>query len=180
MLRLDPKDLPPHLEKQVLKKLNDWNSRSKVELIPQKHEMLIKPKKKLPVIPSSKLSSKSSVVGEQFNKSPIHEKLWRAVRHIDGIELEFKGAIPKRRFSLDIAIPSLKIAIEVDGWQYHGKYKESHTRDRERQNLLTLAGWRVLRYTAKQINENIENCVNEIEGLIDLVIKNEKISRQII
>ena len=71
MFRLDPKDLPPHLQKQVLKKLNDWNSRSKVELIPQKHEMLIKPKKKAPVIPSSKLSSKSSVVREQFNLSCV-------------------------------------------------------------------------------------------------------------
>ena len=162
MFRLDPKDLPPHLQKQVFKKLSEWDNRSKVELAPQKHEMVIKPKKKAPVIKTSK----SLVEVEGF-------KLWQAVQHIEGIELEFKGAIPKRRFSLDIAIPSLKIAIEVDGWQYHGKYKESHTRDRERQNLLTLAGWRILRYTAKQINESIESCVSEIESLVELV-KNDK------
>lgn len=169
MFRLDPKDLPPHLQEQVFKKLSEWDNHSKVELAPQKHDMVIKPKKKAPVISASK----SLVEVGGFNISPIHAKLWQAVQHIEGIELEFKGAIPKRKFSLDIAIPSLKIAIEVDGWQYHGKYKESHTRDRERQNLLTLAGWRILRYTAKQINESIESCVSEIESLVELV-KNDK------
>lgn len=165
MLRLDPNNLPSHLQDQIHRKLGQWQERSRVEVMPQPHEMVIKSKK----AESSKSIIKEMVMIDGLSISTIHAKLWRAVSHIDGIELEFKGAIPKRRFSLDIAIPSLKIAIEVDGWQYHGKYKESHTKDRERQNLLTLAGWRVLRYTAKQINGSLDVCVKEIEQLVQLV-----------
>ena len=36
MFRLDPKDLPPHLQEQVFKKLSEWDNRSKVELAPSK------------------------------------------------------------------------------------------------------------------------------------------------
>ena len=49
MLRLDPNNLPPHLQAQIHKKLGQWQERSKerskVELKPQKHEMVIAPKK---------------------------------------------------------------------------------------------------------------------------------------
>lgn len=161
MLRLDPNNLPPHLQAQIHKKLGQWQERSQVELKPQKHEMVIAPKK---VKPTKEMVD---VCGCRI--STIHAKLWHAVSHIEGSVLEFKGAIPKRRFSLDIAFPELKIAVEVDGWQYHGKYKESHTKDRERQNLLTLHGWRILRYTAKQINQELEQCVQEIQQLVELV-----------
>ena len=97
--------------------------------------------------------------------SPIQAKLWQAVCHMDGIVAEFKGAFPNRRFSLD---------IEADGWQYHGKYLSAHRKDRERQNLLVLEGWRILRYTAAQINNDLDTCINEIESLIRLVEKEQK------
>lgn len=166
MFRLDLNNLPPHLKEQVYQKLGKQNKASKVEVIAQKHEMVIKPKKQ-------KSSTKEMVSVDGFNISSIHLKLWLAIKDLKGATLEFKGAIPNRRFSLDIAIPELKIAIEVDGWQYHGKYKESHTKDRERQNLLTLAGWRILRYTAKQINADIDTCVKEIKQLIEIT-QNER------
>lgn len=61
---------------------------------------------------------------------------------------EYKGAVPGRRFRIDIALVDEKIAIEVDGWQYHGKFKSAHQSDRERQNLLAVQGWLVLRFTS--------------------------------
>lgn len=149
MLRLDPNNLPPHLKSQIAEKL---------AALPRNP---ITPKNIS--LPAVKSTAKIKLL------SPIHEKLWQAVSDIKGIVMEFKGAVPNRRFSLDIAIPHLKIAVEVDGWQYHGKHKSAHTKDRERQNLLTLNGWRILRYTAKQINENLDQCVHEIKQLIVLI-----------
>lgn len=64
---------------------------------------------------------------------------------------EFNPGIEGRKFRIDLAFPAQKLAIEVDGWQYHGKYKASFQKDRERQNLLVVNGWRVLRFYYKEI-----------------------------
>jgi very-short-patch-repair endonuclease len=47
---------------------------------------------------------------------------------------------------LDVAIPHLMIAIEVDGMAYHVDV-ERFQRDRTRQNALVDLGWTVLRFT---------------------------------
>jgi very-short-patch-repair endonuclease len=79
-----------------------------------------------------------------------------------GVEREFTNAVPGRRFRIDIALPASRLAIEVDGWEWHGKHKGDFTRDRERQNLLTLHGWRILRFTAGQIRKDVAGCVEMI------------------
>ena len=92
-----------------------------------------------------------------------HDMLWNAVSaSLGGVEREFENAVPGRRFRLDIAVPEARLAVEVDGWEWHGKHKGDFTRDRERQNLLTLNGWRILRFTAGQIRKNPQSCVELI------------------
>ena len=51
---------------------------------------------------------------------------------------------------IDFAHEGMRIAIEVDGRAHHTD-RQSFERDRERQNLLTLHGWLVLRFTWEQI-----------------------------
>lgn len=152
MLRYDLKNLPPKFKSQIQSKLSEWKKETATVDITEEI-------KDAPVVRKT---------------SPIQAKLWQAVCHMDGIVAEFKGAVPNRRFSLDIAFPNLKIAIEADGWQYHGKYLSAHRKDRERQNLLVLEGWSILRYTAAQINNDLDTCINEIESLIRLVEKEQK------
>jgi very-short-patch-repair endonuclease len=97
-----------------------------------------------------------------------HDILWAAVVSSfgDGAVREFENAVPGRKYRLDIAIPASKLAIEVDGWQWHGKHKGDFTRDRERQNLLTLHGWRILRFTAGQIRKDTAGCVSTITSAL--------------
>jgi len=59
-----------------------------------------------------------------------------------------------RRFRLDVAVARLKVCFELDGYSHHGLSKKGFTKDRERDRLLMLAGWRVFRFTAKQINQD--------------------------
>lgn len=93
-----------------------------------------------------------------------HEILWDAVsRSISGAEREYRGAVPGRRFRIDIALPAVSLAIEIDGWQWHGKHKGDFARDRERQNLLTIHGWRILRFTAGQIRKDVNGCIEIIK-----------------
>lgn len=91
------------------------------------------------------------------------ERLWRGlIEHVPTAVYEYCGAVPGRRYRIDIAIPERRLAIEVDGWQYHGRHKGDFARDRERQNALTLHGWRILRFTAGQIRKDLQGCIRTI------------------
>lgn len=98
------------------------------------------------------------------------QKLWRALVHqypelIKSKDLcwELAGAVPGRKYSLDIAFRDLKLGLEVDGWEFHGKNINNFKRDRQKDRLLMLAGWRVLRIFASEINHEIESVLQAIE-----------------
>lgn len=96
-----------------------------------------------------------------------HDILWVAVSAVHaGAVREFENAVPGRKYRLDIAVPSARLAIEVDGWEWHGKHKGDFQRDRERQNLLTLNGWRILRFTAGKIRKDASGCLALIERAV--------------
>lgn len=59
---------------------------------------------------------------------------------------------------IDFAHEGLRIAIEVDGRAFHSD-RRSFERDRERQNMLTLQGWLVLRFTWEQITEHPDEVI---------------------
>ncbi len=56
----------------------------------------------------------------------------------------------------DLASPLLGIAIEADSYTFHGMSKAEFDRDCERYNLMVAAGWRVLRFTYRQVTERPE------------------------
>lgn len=96
--------------------------------------------------------------------SPPHDLLDAALRPHFGERLvrEYVGAVPGRAFRLDLAIPDLRIAIEVDGYANHGKTLGGFKKDRLRQNLLALNHWVVLRYFPAQIYQDIGTVVDQI------------------
>lgn len=61
---------------------------------------------------------------------------------------DYARAVPGRKYEIDLAVPALRLGVEVDGWQYHGKHKESFLRDRDKDYLLSLQGWLVVRVQA--------------------------------
>ena len=81
--------------------------------------------------------------------------------------------IPNRRLRGDIVFPEARLCVEVDGWQYHGRLLADFKRDRDRQNTLTIAGWRLLRIPAGDIHRDRGACCalialaldNPIEGV---------------
>ncbi len=96
------------------------------------------------------------------------EILWTSAKYSfgDRVAKEYKNAVPGRRFRVDIAFPDEKLAIEVDGWEHHGKYKADFHANRERQNLFTLYGWRILRFTAGEIRKDPLRCINLINDAL--------------
>ncbi len=70
---------------------------------------------------------------------------WRS--HVDG--------------RVDAAYPDHRLIIECDGRRWHTA-AESFERDRRRDNLAQLAGWRVLRFTWADVNERPMETVHQV------------------
>jgi very-short-patch-repair endonuclease len=107
-------------------------------------------------------------INELYHTSPIEEKLYLA--------LERAGLAPERQFYvrdegggyfLDLAIfcDQGKVAVECDGASYHSGRKKTE-QDRQRDNQLTALDWRVLRFSGKEINQNLNGCLRVIKRVV--------------
>lgn len=83
-------------------------------------------------------------------EADAHALLRRA--GIEGWQPNFRVRCGQQTFYLDIAFPELRLAIEIDGWAHHSTHADLD-RDLARQNRLMLAGWTVLRFTARTLPE---------------------------
>lgn len=71
--------------------------------------------------------------------------------------------IAGRQVRIDLAYPDVKLAIELDGWEFHGT-RTAFDDDRARANLLVAHGWTLLRFTSRSPNEEILRCVEAALG----------------
>lgn len=69
-----------------------------------------------------------------------------------------------RRYELDASWPSLRLAVELDGWESH-RSRASFEADRERDRRLTVAGWRVIRITWRQLRDQPALVAAHLEAL---------------
>lgn len=88
-----------------------------------------------------------------------------------GVAFGFCPLAPERQWSVDVAFPELKLAVEVDGWEFHGKHLEGFKRDREKDRALTLAGWRVLRFYASEITKAPGDVLAQIIAMQARILK---------
>jgi very-short-patch-repair endonuclease len=87
-----------------------------------------------------------------------------------GVELPVRQhpvCIDGRNFRIDVCYPDRRIAIESDGFTDHGQ-RSMFESDRERQNLLVLGGWTVLRFTWRQICRRPAWVAEQVEGCLHL------------
>jgi very-short-patch-repair endonuclease len=78
-----------------------------------------------------------------------------------------KIAIANRNYRLDFAFvaPFARIAVELDGHDFHERTRDQARRDKSRDRALTAAGWRVLRFTGSEVYESAARCCIELSGL---------------
>jgi hypothetical protein len=87
---------------------------------------------------------------------------------LPGATMEF--ALPQSNcLRIDIAIPSLKLAIEVDGLS-HVKQKEKE-RDARKDRLLKERGWTLLRFWNAEILGDISSVLTRIEATMTMLQK---------
>lgn len=85
--------------------------------------------------------------------SPLERKAHQVLREagIRGWYTNFWLMIDGRAIFLDVALPSAKIAVELDGFAYHGQ-REAFHQDRLRDAKLTALGWHVLRFSTETLH----------------------------
>lgn len=93
--------------------------------------------------------------------SPAETVFWDAYRkavpsELTGLVAQYKVG----RYRLDFAIPHRRMGIEIDGLQYHSS-QESIIKDRRRQRELEQQGWRIVRFAAKEVFDNADECVRQ-------------------
>lgn len=89
---------------------------------------------------------------------------------------DYVGAVPGRKFEIDLALPDLRLGIETDGWQYHGKHKESFLRDRDKDYLLTLQGWVIVRIQAGLITANPDEAMARVRQFLAVWMPRQRLA----
>ena len=76
-------------------------------------------------------------------------------------EIKSDIASPPTHYKVDIGIPSIKLAIEVDGKTH--KTKKWKFLDKRKTEILELLGWKVLRFWNQDIDQNLEQVVDKVK-----------------
>jgi very-short-patch-repair endonuclease len=97
------------------------------------------------------------------------ERVLHAIlRHaeLNGWRPQFRVRLGTRVVYVDVAFPEQLVAIEVDGRRHHGDDSSRFEEDRIRQNDLVARGWRVLRFTWRQLTEHPQLVLSRIVQLL--------------
>jgi very-short-patch-repair endonuclease len=79
-----------------------------------------------------------------------------------------RGWVPGYPFgpwTVDVAFPAARLAIEVDGWAWHSDVSRFRA-DRHKGNALVRAGWELLRFTWHDLNGQPDYVINEIRAAL--------------
>lgn len=103
------------------------------------------------------------------------EKLFK--QKCEDLKLHEKHLIIRERpvfpYFIDFAFENEKVAVEIDGSQHNAP--ERKERDMKKESLLIYNEWRILRFTAKEIQTNIDNCFIKLLDFISSDILYEKV-----
>ena len=97
--------------------------------------------------------------------------MWRLLRG-RGLEgLKFRRQMPIGAYVADFCCPALKLVFEVDGGVH--SLPEVAIRDLQRDEWLAGQGYRVLRFTTKQVEDDIESVLASIRAASPLSLDDE-------
>ena len=95
--------------------------------------------------------------------TPQEAKLWSRLRRKQLHGIKFRRQHPMGRFILDFFCYQHKLVIEIDGG--HHAEPEQQAYDQARTEWLEARGLRVVRFTNRDIDTNIDGVLNEIARL---------------
>ena len=76
-----------------------------------------------------------------------------------------RAQMPCGRYSIDFAVVGpggLRVAIELDGHEFHEKTKEQVAADKARERVLVKNGWRVIRFSGSDVHRDVAARIREV------------------
>jgi very-short-patch-repair endonuclease len=104
-------------------------------------------------------------IGNLLVESPIERLFWDTFIASGDQSLPVPQ-YPILDYRLDFAFPVEKVAVELDGHDYH-KEVEQRSSDAKRDRDLLRQGWTTLRFTGSDVHRNAGGVVNEVRAFID-------------
>jgi len=112
----------------------------------------------------------ASEINDLYHGSPLEDRLWAELKRSQILaERQEFVEVKKQRYELDFVVYCAKgnLNLETDGDTWHAN-SEGAAKDNRRDNALESRGWRVLRFTTAQINEEIaEYCIPTIADTVN-------------
>lgn len=94
-------------------------------------------------------------------RSPLERRLYEALR-AEGVEVEVGVKVDDFRLDLAVRRGSTMLDIECDGAAFHRDRRADAIRDER----LRKAGWRVVRFSGRDIQRDVTRCVREVVELL--------------
>ena len=92
------------------------------------------------------------------------KRLWEALRTLD---CNFRRQAPIGRYFADFALHGHKLVVEVDGG-VHQRLEKVVQRDTKRQHWLESEGYTVLRFSDRQVSDDVDACVEAVRRKLGL------------
>ena len=92
--------------------------------------------------------------------TPQERKLWQRLRRKQLFGIKFRRQHPIHRFILDFFCYEHKLAVEIDGDSHYQPDQQEY--DQARTDWLTQHGIRVIRFTNRDVDTNIEGVLDGI------------------
>jgi hypothetical protein len=129
--------------------------------------MIVKKQKTVSTKSSASNKSRPNPKGKLQDLILKAEMQYLAEKANTDYELEYRFAAP-RQFRFDASFPKLKIGIEIDGGVFiSGRHTRGtgFVRDMEKLNLAALLGYRIFRFTPRQL------CAGEMREFLTKVLE---------
>ncbi len=97
-------------------------------------------------------------------QTPEEAKLWERLRNHQLAGVKFRRQHAIGNYILDFCAPGCKLVVELDG----SHHLLTETEDAERTAFLNAKGYKVIRFSNSEINENIEAVLREIRNALKI------------
>lgn len=110
------------------------------------------------------LFAKELLLNENLAFNPLPGDGAFESRH--GVRFQSQVSVHAYRLDFVLSIGQVRVDIELDGYEFHRATKEQVDKENERTRILTAEGWRVVRFSGREINDDARGCARSAYELV--------------